>query len=88
VARAGWEEVAIELGFGREAVPHLRGGAGFAEDINLRRAKVAIAVGGTEGNELVGERRALVFERAAGVLRLDEAEDLLAHAGRSLNRPL
>ena len=76
-AEAGWEEAAAELGFGREAVPRLRDGAGFSADLRGRRAAVNAAIGAPAAKESPGERRAAVFERAAGVLRLEETESLL-----------
>jgi conjugative relaxase-like TrwC/TraI family protein len=85
VAQTGWEQAAVELGFDREAVGELRNGSGFTADLGERRAAIAAAIRPPGGKETPGERRAAVFECAAGVLRLEEAEDLLAHLGASLN---
>lgn len=76
-ARAGWEEAAAEHGFDREAVAKLRGGAGFAAGLDRRRAEVVAATGAAVEKESESARRASVFERAAGVLRLREAESVL-----------
>ncbi|MBS1882377.1 MAG: relaxase domain-containing protein [Actinobacteria bacterium] len=76
-AREGWGEAAEEFGFGPEAVAAMRDGDGFTADLRGRRAAVAAALGAVEEKESAGERRAAVFERAAGVLRLEEAESLL-----------
>jgi conjugative relaxase-like TrwC/TraI family protein len=77
VAAAGWEEAAAELSFGREAVPALRSDRGFVADLSERQAAVAAAIGSPDKEQSAGERRAAIFERAAGVLRLEEAESLL-----------
>lgn len=75
-ARARWEEAAAAHGFGAEAVAALRDGPGFDPDPRRRRAAVSSAIA-TADAASAGERRALVFERAAGALRLQEAEALL-----------
>jgi conjugative relaxase-like TrwC/TraI family protein len=77
VARAGWQEAAAEHGFGREVVPTLRESSAFAGDLEERRAAVVAAIGAPGKKESAGERRASVFERAVGVLRLEETESLL-----------
>jgi hypothetical protein len=77
-AREGWEEAAAEHGFGPAAVAELRAGPGFSEDLSRRRAAVSATTGSGDAKESAGERRASFFERAAGVLRLAEAEALLA----------
>jgi conjugative relaxase-like TrwC/TraI family protein len=87
-ARSHWNAAAAQLGFGPEAVPRLRGGNGFAADQPSRRAAIDAAldaIAGDNGNAdgSPGERRALVFELAAGAMRLDEAEALLAGASRA-----
>jgi conjugative relaxase-like TrwC/TraI family protein len=74
---AAWTAQATEFGFGPYAVDALRSGSGFSGDADKRRAQVAAdvrkrmrAIGPAPS---VGATRALVFECAAGRLRLDEA---------------
>ncbi len=83
-ARSRWDAAASQLGFGPEAVPGLRCGNGFAADQPGRRGAIDAALDAVaDGEGSPGERRALVFELAAGALRLEEVEALLAGASRA-----
>jgi conjugative relaxase-like TrwC/TraI family protein len=75
-AAAGWKEVATELGFEGDAVSRLRAVHGFDTDLRHRCKVVVDAIGVPDEKSSVGERRAAIFERAAGELRLEEAEVL------------
>lgn len=74
---AAWRASARELGFGPAAVEALRIGPGFAAGVDERRAAAVAAASASSAASSAapwaGARRAVLFERAAGRLRLREA---------------
>lgn len=84
---AAWRDRAERFNFTHVAVDGLRRGGGFAEDVARRRESVLTAIRqrlrGHDGPVSHGDARALVYESAAGRLRLAEAADLVSELERS-----
>ena len=75
---ATWAETAAALGFDPAAAAGLRNGGGFHSSPGHRRAAVAAAIRARDGESLSpGERGALAYECAAGLLRIEEVGPLI-----------